>query len=175
MPAAAEHLRQRLRRIDARRADEHRKPEIVQPARLLDDRVVLLAPRLEDQILPVLAHDRAVRRNDGDLELVDLEELRLLRLRRTGHAGQLVVHAEVVLNRDRGHRLRLALDADAFLGLDRLMQPFRPAPARHRAAGVLVDDQHLAVLHDVVHVALVQRRARAAAGARCSAARPSAA
>ena len=46
---------------------------------------------------------------------------------------------------------------DAFLGLDRLVQPFRPATARHRAAGELVDDQHLAFLHDVVHVLLVQR------------------
>ena len=54
-------------------------------------------------------------------------------------------------------RLRLALDANAFLGFDRLVQSLRPAAARHRAAGELVDDQHLAVLHDVVHVALVQR------------------
>ena len=53
--AAAEHLRQRLRRVDARRADEHRVAELVQPARLLDDRVVLLAPRLVDEIVPVVA------------------------------------------------------------------------------------------------------------------------
>ena len=54
-------------------------------------------------------------------------------------------------------RLRLALDLHAFLGLDRLVQPVRPAPARHDAAGELVHDQHLAVLHQVVHVLLVQR------------------
>ena len=136
---------------------EHRVAEVVQPPRLLDDRVVLLAARLVDEIVPVVADHRLVRRNDRDLELVDLEELRLFRLGRAGHAGQLVVHAEVVLDRDRRHRLRLALHADAFLGLDRLVQSLRPATARHRAAGELVDDQHLAVLHDVVHVALVQR------------------
>ena len=147
--------------------------ELVQPARLLDDRVVLLAARLVDEIVPVVADHRPVRRDDRDLELVDLEELRLFRLGRTGHAGQLVVHAEVVLDGDRRHRLRLALDANAFLGLDRLVQPLRPATARHRAAGELVDDQHLAVLHDVVHVASRTARARAAAGARCSAARSS--
>src|SRR6185437_1118906 len=155
--AAREQLRQRLRRVDARRADEDREPELVQPPRLLDDRVVLLAPRLVDEIVPVFADHRLVRRDDGDFEFIDLEKLPLFRLGRAGHAGQLLVHAEVVLDRDRGHRLGLALDVDALLGLDRLVQPFRPAPARHRAAGELVDDQHLALLDDVVDVAFVQR------------------
>ena len=100
---------------------------------------------------------RLVRRDDRDLEPVDLVELGLLRLGGAGHARQLLVHAEVVLDRDRGERLRLALHLHAFLGLDRLVQPLRPAPARHRAAGELVDDEDLAFLHDVVHVLLVQR------------------
>jgi hypothetical protein len=52
--------------------------------------------------------------------------------------------------------LRLAFDADGFLGFDRLVQSFGPATARHRAAGELIDDQHLAFLHDVVHVLLVE-------------------
>ena len=45
----------------------------------------------------------------------------------------------------------------AFLRLDRLVQAVGPAPARHRAAGELVDDDHLAVAHDVFDVALVDR------------------
>ena len=45
----------------------------------------------------------------------------------------------------------------AFLGLDRLVQAVAIAPARHQAAGELVDDHHLAVLHDVLDVLLVQR------------------
>ncbi len=45
----------------------------------------------------------------------------------------------------------------AFLGLDRLVQAIRPAPARHGAAGEFVDDDHLAAAHDVFHVALVDR------------------
>ena len=36
------------------------------------------------------------------------------------------------------------------------MQAVAPLPAEHQAAGELVDDDHLAVLHDVVHVALVE-------------------
>ena len=38
-----------------------------------------------------------------------------------------------------------------------LVEALRPAAALHDAAGELVDDLHLAVLHDVVDVALVER------------------
>ena len=41
-------------------------------------------------------------------------------------------------------------------GFERLMQAFRIAPARHHAAGELVDDDDFAVAHDVVLVALEQ-------------------
>ena len=92
-----------------------------------------------------------------DLELVDLVELLRLGHRRAGHAGELVVQAEVVLERDRGQRHALALDAQALLGLDRLVQALAPAAAGHLPAGELVDDDDLAVLDDVVAVALVQR------------------
>ena len=50
-----------------------------------------------------------------------------------------------------------ALDAQALLGLDRLVQALAPASARHLATGELVHDDDLAVLDDVVPVALVQR------------------
>ena len=70
---------------------------------------------------------------------------------------ELVVEPEVVLERDRGERHRLALDAQALLGLDRLVESLRPAAPGHLAAGELVDDDDLAVLDDVVAVALVER------------------
>ena len=47
---------------------------------------------------------------------------------------ELVVEPEVVLEGDRGERHRLALDAQALLGLDRLVEALRPAPAGHLAA-----------------------------------------
>ena len=75
---------------------------------------------------------------------------------RAGHAGKLLVHAEVVLEGDRGERLVLRLDRLVLLGFERLMQPFRIAASRHHAAGELVDDDDLAVAHDVVLVALEQ-------------------
>ena len=98
-----------------------------------------------------------VRRDLDHVQVVDLDELLLLGLGRAGHAGELVVEAEVVLQRDRGERLVLLLDADALLRLDRLVQALRPAAAFHDPAGELVDDLDLAVLDDVVDVAVEER------------------
>ena len=96
-------------------------------------------------------------RDGHHVEAVDLVELLLLGHGRAGHAGQLLVDAEVVLEGDRGHGHRLALDAHPLLGLDGLMEALRPAPSGHLAPGELVDDDDLAVLDDVVAVALVER------------------
>ena len=57
-----------------------------------------------------LRDHRPVGRDRHHAELVDRHELGGLGLGRTGHAGELVVHAEVVLQGDRGERLVLALD-----------------------------------------------------------------
>jgi hypothetical protein len=85
------------------------------------------------------------------------KKLLRLRLRRAGHAGELVVKAEIILDRDRRQRLRLPLDRDAFLRFDGLVQAIAPAAATHEAAGVFVDDDDLVVLHDVLHVLQVKR------------------
>ena len=91
------------------------------------------------------------------MQVVDLDELLLLGLRRSGHAGELLVQAEVVLERDRRERDVLLADAHALLRLDRLVEALAPAPAFHDAAGELVDDLDLVLLDDVVDVALVER------------------
>ena len=124
---------------------------------VVEDGGELRLRRLEDEVVLVEARDGLVRRDLDDVEVVDLDELLLLRLRRTGHAGELLVQAEVVLQRDRRERDVLLADAHALLGLDRLVQALAPAAALHDAAGELVDDLDLALLHDVVDVALVER------------------
>ena len=83
-------------------------------------------------------------------------ELAGLGLGGTRHAGQLVVQAEVVLQRHRGPGVVLLLDGHALLGLDRLVETVGPPPPFERAAGELVDDLHLAVLDEVVLVPLVE-------------------
>ena len=124
---------------------------------LLDDGLVLLLDRPIDLVVLVLARDRHVGRDLDDLEVVDLLELVGLGRGRAGHAGELLVEAEIVLEGDRGEGLVLGLDLHPLLRLQPLVQPFRIAPARHHAAGELVDDHDLAVPDDVVLVALEQR------------------
>ena len=69
----------------------------------------------------------------------------------------MLVEPEVVLERDGGEGLHLVPDPHAFLGLERLMEPFREPPPGHQPAGEFVDDQDLAVLDHVLDVLLVER------------------
>ena len=124
---------------------------------LVDDGGPLAVLGLVDLVVLVVADHRPVRGDLDDLELVDLHELGGLGERRAGHAGELVVAAEVVLVGDRGDGLRLLLDRHALLRLDGLVQALGPAPALEDAAGELVDDLDLAVDHGVVDVLLVER------------------
>ncbi len=94
---------------------------------------------------------------DHHFHLVDLAELVGLGGGRAGHAGDLLVEAEVVLQGDGGEGLVLFLDADALAGLDGLVQALGVAPTLEDAAGELVDDLDLAVLDQVVHVAPEER------------------
>ena len=121
---------------------------------VLDDGRELLLLGAVDLVVLVVAHHRAVRRDRHDLEAVDLVELVRLGERGAGHAGQLLVHAEVVLDRHGGDGDVLLLDPHALLGLDGLVQALRPAPALHDPAGELVDDLDLAV-----HARRTRRRA----------------
>ncbi len=70
--------------------------------------------------------------------------------------GKLLVHAEEVLEGDAGEGLRFALDFDAFLGFDGLVETVAPAAAGHQASGELIDDDHLAFLHHVIAIALIK-------------------
>ena len=92
---------------------------------LLGDGAELVGDVLVEFVVLVDALDRDVGRDRDDVHLVDVEEFRRLGQRRAGHARQLRIHAEIVLEGDRGERLVLGLDLDAFLGLDRLVQARR--------------------------------------------------
>ena len=155
--APREQLGEVLGGLDGDRADEDGLARLVALDDVLGHRVPLRVLRLEDEVVLVGARDGDVRRDLDDVQVVDLDELLLLRLRGTRHPGELLVEAEVVLQRDRRERDVLLADRDALLRLDRLVQALAPAAALHDPAGELVDDLHLAVLHDVVDVALVER------------------
>ena len=97
----------------------------------------------------------AVGRDREDVEAVDVVELGGFGFGGSGHAGEFLVEAEVVLDRDGGEGLSLLLDGHAFLGFHGLVEAIGPAAAGHFAAGVVIDDDDLAVLDHVLDVFLV--------------------
>ena len=153
MPRRLSSPDRRLGLLDRHGADQDRLALGVPLGDVVDDRVVLGVHGPVDEVRLVLADHRPVGRDRDHAELVDLVELRGLGHGRTGHAAELLVEPEVVLQRDRREGLVLLADRHALLGLDRLVQPLVVAAAVQHAAGVLVDDEHLALDHDVVAVA----------------------
>ena len=75
-----------------------------------------------------------------------------LRICRAGHAPELFVKAEEILESGRRQSLGLLLDLHPFLCFHSLVEPFGPAPPRHGPPRVLVDDDDLTLLDDIVHV-----------------------
>ena len=109
-----------------------------------------------DAVVFVDARDDTVGRDDGDLESVNVVEFVGLGLGCSGHAGEFLVQAEVILDGDRGHRLCFPVDLDTLLGLDGLMESVAPAAARHLASGEGIDDDDLVLLNDILHILLVE-------------------
>ena len=92
--------------------------------------------------------------DDLDGQLVDLAELGILGKCRAGHAGELVIQTEVVLQGDGGQGLVLLAYEHALFGLDGLVQALGVTAAFHNAAGELVDDLDLAVGDHVLLIAV---------------------
>ena len=153
-PATGEQLGEVLGALDGGGAHEHGLAGGLTLLDIARDRGELRLLGLVDPVLVVLALGRQVRRDRHDVELVGLVELRGLGLGGTRHARELVVHAEVILQRDRRERLVLVLDVDVLLGLDGLVHALVVAAPVEDAAGERVDDLHLALGDDVVLVLL---------------------
>ena len=75
---------------------------------------------------------------------------------RAGHAANRLVKPEEPLARNPRRTPQFRRREQPFLGLNRLLQPVAPRPLGEDAAGELIDEQHAAVLHDVIDVPLVK-------------------
>ena len=153
---ALQHSAQQLGRFDAYGADQDGLTLYMSFSDLLDDGVVLFPTRLVDSIVVVCAPHRPVGRNHVHVEFVNIVKLGGFRLGRACHARQFLIKPEIILDRDRRQRLRLAIDLDAFFGFHRLVQTIAPPSARHLAAGELIDDYDFVILDHVLDIFLKQ-------------------
>ena len=152
--ALVEQARQTLGALDGHGAHQDGLTGSMALLDLIGDRVELGVDGAVHQVVVIDAGDGAVGGDDLNGQVVDLAELGVLGDGRTGHAGELVVEAEVVLQGDGGQRLVLLADQHALFGLDGLMQSLGVTTALHDAAGELIDDLDLAVGHHVLLVAV---------------------
>ena len=151
-----EHTAQQLGGVHRHGPHQDRLAMVVVFANLLDHGGEFLALRLVDPVIRIDPAYRPVGRNHHDIQGIDVAKLARLGFGCTGHAGQLLIHAEVVLDRDRGKGLGLALDLDPLFGLDGLVQAVTPAAPGQDTSGELVDDHDAVILHHVADVLLIQ-------------------
>ena len=155
--ALFEDRAQFFRLRDRRRSYQHRLTFAVNFFDLIADRAVLCAFRFVNDIGVIHAYDRHIRRHHHHRQFIYLEKFIFLGLCRARHARQLVIHSEIILECDRRQRLRFALNADAFLRLDRLVQSVGISPPLHQSTRKLIDDYDLIAAHNVITIAFHQR------------------
>ena len=103
----------------------------------------------------VLATADAIGWNDHRFQAINFLELVGFSVGCTGHASQLAVQTEVVLEGDGSHGLVFSLNGHTFFGFDRLVQTIAPSAAGHETTGELVHNDNLTLLHHVVLIAVV--------------------
>ena len=153
----AEARRHRLGRLYRSRADQHRSAFAHALFDISHDGIELFLHAEINQIIQVGALRRHVGWNHQHVQAIDLAELEGLCIGRPGHPGQFVVKAEVILERGRSQCLALFMNLNPFLGLNRLMQTLGQSSPGHGATGVLIDQDHFPVLHNVLDIPVEQR------------------
>ena len=112
--------------------------------------------RLIDEVWLINTQHCAVCRNGHHLQVIGVHKLCCFGLSRTCHAGQLVVHAEIVLQRDGGESLVLFVDTKIFFRFNSLVNTFTPATTLKHTARELVNDLYFACINDVILVSAIQ-------------------
>ena len=112
--------------------------------------------RLIDEVWLINAQHCAVCRNGHHLQVIGVHKFCSFSLRSTCHAGQLVVHAEIVLQGDGGESLVLFVDTKILFRFNSLVNTFTPATTLKHATRELVNDLYFACINDVVLVSAIQ-------------------
>ena len=131
-------------------ADQHRTSGISHLFYFINYRSVLFALRFVHTVIHVNALDRTVSRNFHNVELVNIPELTSFRDSRTRHTRQLVVHTEVVLQRDGSKSLGSGFYTHVLFCLNSLVKSIAPAASFHDTACRFVDNLNLTILNHIV-------------------------
>ena len=152
--AFLQELRKDLRVFNGDGADQNRLSGFMPVDYVFNNRVKFFLASFVNYIGLINANHRLVSRHDDNFKTINFIEFCRFGIRRTGHAGQLFVHTEIVLESDRCQSLIFFLDFQTLFCLNRLVLAITPAPTWHQASGELVNDNHLAVIDNVINITL---------------------
>ena len=150
--AESKHAAEQLRDFHRSGTYKHRAPLIHHSLDFVNDSGIFLLLGLVDTVIHVVTGYRTVGRDCDNIKFIDVPKLTGFCFSRTGHTGQLVVHAEVVLEGYGRKCLCSSLNLHTFLGLDGLMQAVTIASAFHDTASLFIDDFDFVVIDDILHI-----------------------
>ena len=119
---AFEHFADQLGCVHGCGADEYGLATVIGFLDLADYGIVFLTAGLEHLVILVNADVRHIGGNGQNVEFVDVVEFGGLGLSCSGHAGELLIETEVVLNGDGGVGLSFLLNVRALFGFYCLVQ-----------------------------------------------------
>ena len=143
------HLAEQLGNLNRSRADQARTADYTHGIYLIDDGAIFLAGCLIDSVIHIDTLHGAVGRYFDHIQFVDIPELTSFSRCRTRHTGKLVIHAEIVLQRDGSESLRGSFYLHMFLGLNGLVKSIAPTTAFHDTASLLINDLDLTIHNDI--------------------------
>ena len=138
----------------AHRAHQNGLAGCVHAMNLPDHRVFLFSLGSDNDVGMVNANHRAIGGDHLYIQFVDFAELLRLGCRRARHAADLGILGDQVLHRDRPQNPALRLGCESLFDFDGGVQSGGPAPFTHDPAFELVDRFHLAILDQIIDVAV---------------------
>ncbi len=147
-----EHFAQHFRFFDGDGAHENRLAPVVKFLDFVNSGFEFFPFGLVDDIREIGSRHFLVCGDDHYVQFIDVIEFSRFRVRCTGHAGQLFIHAEVILKGHRGQGLVFSRHFYPLLGFYRLMQAIAPPTPRHHSAREFIHDHNLVVFDDIVDI-----------------------
>ena len=152
--ALFQQRRQILTLLNGYRTDQNRLSLFMTLGDLINDGMVLSDVAAVYDVRPILPDYRFVGRDFNDIQFVNGGKFLRFRHSGTGHAGELLVQAEIVLEGNGRQRFVFLLDVHMLFGFNGLMKTFGVSAAEHQAAGELVHDDDFTVFDDIVDIPL---------------------
>ena len=144
-----EHLAEQLRNLNRGSTYQARASTISHLFYFVNDGSIFLTSGFVHTVVHIIALDRTVGRYLYHIQFIDVPELPCLCRCSTCHTCQLMVHTEVVLQRNGCKGLCGSFHFYMLLRLHCLMQSIAPTAAFHDTSCLFVNDFYFAIHHNV--------------------------